>query len=150
MRIEKVVESLCRRYGTRDPYEIASCRGVNIVRLPLGGIKGYYSKCFRQRIIHINSDFSLEDQRFTCAHELGHAILHPNSNTPFLRAGTFYSIGRFEKEANCFAVDLLYSDEDLREFYQFSIVQIAECLNLPIQLVEYRLSIMERQLKFPV
>ena len=139
MHVEKVVESLCRKYGTRDPYDIANCRGIRVLHLPLGGIKGYYSKCYRQKIIHINNDFSLEDQRFTCAHELGHAILHPNSNTPFLITCTLYPIARFEKEANYFAVDLLYPDETMEEYIQFSVPEIAVCLNLDEKLVEYRL-----------
>lgn len=66
-------------------------------------------------MIHINSTASQQDQRFTCAHELGHVILHPNVNTPFLRRHTFYSVDRIEREANQFAVELLMPDELLYE-----------------------------------
>lgn len=144
MRVDQIVESLCRKYDTRNPYELAACKSIHIIKLPLGGIKGYYSKVYQQKIIHINSDFSLEDQRFTCAHELGHCILHPNSNTPFLRANTLFPVGKYEKEANYFAIDLLYSDSDIEEYAQFSIPEIAACLNLPEHLVEYRLNIMRK------
>lgn len=148
MHIKNVVESLCRKYLTRNPYELAACEKIKVVVLPLGGIKGYYSTCYRQKIIHINSDFSEHEQLLTCAHELGHGILHPDSNTPFLRANTLFPIGRFEKEAEHFAVDLLYSDEDLVEYLQFSTLQIANCLGLPMSLVEYRVSVMDKQPRF--
>ncbi|WP_371916012.1 ImmA/IrrE family metallo-endopeptidase [Paenibacillus sp. P3E] len=46
---------------------------------------GYYNSSRRLQMIHINNTASQQDQRFTCAHELGHVILHPNVNTPFLR-----------------------------------------------------------------
>lgn len=145
MRIKNVVESLCRKYMTRNPYELAACKNIKVVELSLGEIKGYYSACYRQRIIHINSDISENDRMHTCAHELGHGVLHPDSNTPFLRANTLFPIGKYEKEAEHFAVDLLYSDEEMQEYLQYSTPQIADCLNLPIQLVEYRISVMEKQ-----
>jgi Zn-dependent peptidase ImmA (M78 family) len=148
MRIKNIVESICKKYMTRNPYELAACESIKVIELPLGGIKGYYSTCYRQRIIHINSDIPENDRWHTCAHELGHGILHPNSNTPFLRANTLFPIGRFEKEAEHFAIDLLYSDEDMREYLQYSTPQIAECLNIPVSLVEYRVSVMEKQLRF--
>lgn len=142
MRIKNIAESLCKKYMTRNPYELAGCKNIRVIELPLGGIKGYYSTCYRQKIIHINSDIPEDEQLRTCAHELGHGILHPSSNTPFLRASSLFPIGKYEKEAEHFAVDLLYSDDDFQEYIQFSIPEIAECLNLPIQLVEYRLSVM--------
>jgi len=150
MRIKNIVESLCRKYATRNPYELAEYKSFQIVKTSLGGIKGYYSTCYKQRIIHINSDISEIEQRHTCAHELGHGILHPDSNTPFLRANSLFPIGKYEKEAEHFAVDLLYSDEDLQEYFEFSTPQIAECLKLPIPLVEYRLSVIKKRLRLPV
>lgn len=45
-------------------------------------------------------------QRFICAHELGHLILHPIKNT-------LYSVSKIEVEANIFAVELLVPDESL-------------------------------------
>lgn len=143
MRIKNVVESLCKKYMTRNPYELAACKNIKVVELPLGGIKGYYSTCYRQRIIHVNSDIPKDEQLRTCAHELGHGILHPNSNTPFLRANTLFPIGKFEKEAVHFAVDLLYSDEDMQEYLQYSTPEISVCLGLPVQLVEYRMSVIQ-------
>ncbi|WP_256869960.1 ImmA/IrrE family metallo-endopeptidase [Bacillus sp. CDB3] len=38
--------------------------------------------------------------------------MHKHVNTPFLRANTFLSVDRFERQANLFAVELLLPDED--------------------------------------
>lgn len=143
MRIEKIVDSLCRKYQSRDPFEIARGEGIIILDEHLGGVHGYYNKAYRQKIIHLNYNLDEEDRRKTCAHELGHGVLHPESNTPFLRANTLFPIGKYEKEADCFAVDLLYSDEQLKEFLQYSIPEIAICLDLPEKLVQYRMSILK-------
>ena len=65
--------------------------------------------------IHINQNLNEQDAKFTCAHELGHAILHPNASTPFLRSKTFLSVDKLEIEANSFAVNLLIPDETIIE-----------------------------------
>jgi len=67
------------------------------------------------KFIHINEDNDDVLSRFVCAHELGHAILHPDANTPFLKKKTFYSIERIEIEANTFAVELLLPDYTIHE-----------------------------------
>jgi len=46
-------------------------------------------------------------QRTVCAHESGHAVLHEEVNTLFLRKNTFLSVDRLEIEANTFAAFLL-------------------------------------------
>lgn len=148
MHIEEIVESLCSKYHTRNPFEIASCENILVLKEPIGNVRGYYNKAFKQRMIHLNRNLILEEQRKTCAHELGHAIMHSESNTPFLQANTLFPIGKYEKEANYFAVNLLYSDEDMEEYLQFSIPEIAACLNLSNPLVEYRLSVMKKKPQF--
>lgn len=45
----------------------------------------------RIKMIHINDHLDETLQRFTCAHELGHALLHHDINTTFLKAKTFFS-----------------------------------------------------------
>lgn len=53
------------------------------------------------------------------AHELGHAIMHPDANTPFLRKCTGLLISKMEIEANKFAAELLIDDEVFLEFQEF-------------------------------
>ena len=63
-----------------------------------------------------NTDLSESEQRFSCAHELGHALLHPDANTPFLTKYTYLSVDKYEIEANKFALKLLIPDELLFEY----------------------------------
>ncbi|TQI68966.1 uncharacterized protein DUF955 [Clostridium sp. KNHs216] len=139
MRIEKVVESLCRECGTRNPYEIASYKNIRVLFESLGTLRGYYNKRYRYRMIHINNAMSEESQRFTCAHELGHAILHPAYNAIYLQTNTLYCMNRYENEANYFAADLLISNEDLREYEAFSIPELSSVFCMDEKLIEHRL-----------
>ena len=77
-------------------------------------------------------------QLFTCAHELGHAVMHPKANTPFLREHTLFSVNKLEIEANRFAVCLCYPTAYIsREFAGCSLCQIAVALQLPTDLIDY-------------
>lgn len=145
MRIKIAIESLCEKYKTRAPFALASCKNILVLLEPLGSIRGYYNKLYRQKMIHINADLSVEEQRRVCAHELGHAILHPESNTQFLQTSTYFCVGKLEKEANFFAIDLLYPDEEMEEYLNFSIPELSACLNISEQLIRYRLSVIPQK-----
>ena len=134
-----MIQKLVRQAGTRDPFEIARQKHIIITEEPLGSIRGYYSRCHRQPVIHINSALSESQRRFTCAHELGHALLHPKANTPFLHSRTLFSVNRYEIEANRFAVWLLISDEDLAEYPDRTIPQLAQIFGVTPALMEHRL-----------
>ena len=142
MSIKQKVDFLCKEFETRDPFEIAKQLDIQIIIEPLGSIRGYYSSSYRIKFIHINQDLSSDMQRQVCAHELGHAILHPKCSTPFLRANTLFSIDKLEKEANCFMALLLYPPEQILEYAATgdTIYQIADILQLTPELVEYIIS----------
>lgn len=139
MRIVQTVETLCKKHDTRNPFELAKRLNINVTFEPLGSVRGFYARSFRHRVIHINVDLHEQQQLFTCAHELGHAIMHPNLNTLFLKTNTFFHVNKFETDANRFAVHMLYHDDFFKEMKDFTIHQVAACLNLPVSLVEYRL-----------
>ncbi|MGO4345503.1 ImmA/IrrE family metallo-endopeptidase [Paenibacillus sp. MCAF9] len=111
MAIKLLVSQLVRKYGTNNPFTIAAQKNILVLFEPLGGMMGYFNTYKRIPMIHINSDMDEQEQRFTCSHELGHAIQHPKVNTPFLRRNTLQSIEKIEREANEFAVELMISDE---------------------------------------
>lgn len=140
MDIKQFVRSLVSENGTFSPFEIAENKGIIIQMEPLGTIRGYYSKALRTKFIHINCDLDEYQQKFTCAHELGHALLHPDLSTPFLRESTLFSVDKLEVEANRFAACLCYPPNLLAEEYDScTTAQIAEILNLPLPLIEYTL-----------
>ena len=130
MEIKQRVNRLCRKYGTRDPFELAERMNILVVREPLGSINGYYNQCYRQKFIHINEELEEYRQKFTCAHELGHAVLHSKANTPFLRDNTLFSVSRLEREANCFAAELLCPDEVLLEYPGYTVGELARILGI--------------------
>lgn len=140
--IRREVAYLKRFYKTDDPFDVIAYKKILLLYEDLGSINGYYSLILRQKQIHINSNLSCFRQRFTGTHELGHAILHPKANTPFLLANTYQSVDRLEIEANKFAVEFLISDDDLWECMRcrgFSVEQTARYLGYHKELIELRL-----------
>lgn len=107
--IQKRVTKLINKYDTNNPFDIAEARGVVVRFVDLGSLFGFHTRHFRTSIIHINEAITEKQQLFTCAHELGHAVLHPDVNTAFLKSNTLYSTDRLEVEANTFAVKLLFA-----------------------------------------
>lgn len=140
MDIKATADRTARYCATRNPFDAAKSLGIIVSYESLSSVRGYYSKARRQKFIHINADLPEYRQKFVCAHELGHAIMHPDANTPFLRSNTLLSVNRLEIEANQFAACFLLSDRELREYleYGYTIGQIAMCSGLPESLVQYR------------
>ena len=69
-------------------------------------------------------------------------MLHPNANTPFLREHTLFSVDKLEVQANRFAVCLTYpSDYLMQEFDGCTVLQIAQALRLPADLIRIQLEI---------
>ncbi|MCM3041680.1 ImmA/IrrE family metallo-endopeptidase [Paenibacillus motobuensis] len=109
--IKQTVTQLVEKHRSSNPYEIASQNNVLVLFEELGDMLGYFNTYNRIKMIHINNHVDEQLQRFTCAHELGHSVLHPGVNTPFLRKNTLTSIDRIEREANQFAVEMLLPDQ---------------------------------------
>lgn len=139
MNTKPAATALARRHGTRDPFRIAQRLGVSVIFTPLTGIRGFCQVVKRCRIIYIDTALPEGEARFVCAHELGHLLLHKGCNRIFLDRHTYFPVNRFEVEANRFAVDLLYDDEDLRPFLEHPVTLAADCLGIPTELAEYRL-----------
>ncbi|MEK5182160.1 ImmA/IrrE family metallo-endopeptidase [Paenibacillus odorifer] len=104
---ESKAKRLIKLCGSNDPLIIASQRGIIISYEDLGKVWGYFHYFNRVPLIHINNNLDEFGSRFTLAHEIGHYMLHPNINTPYLKANTLFSIDRIEREANQFALNLL-------------------------------------------
>ncbi|MEC1437381.1 ImmA/IrrE family metallo-endopeptidase [Bacillus sonorensis] len=103
------IKSITEKFQTNNPFKIAKELGIEVVFEDLGKALGYYSRHFRVKFIHINQNANEHSKEFICAHELGHAIFHPDANTPFLKRQTLFSTDRIELEANLFAINLLFS-----------------------------------------
>ena len=132
---KKIAEKLIKKFHTNCPFQLAREMGVVILFERLGNTLGYFNKYKRIRIIHINQELSEADQQFACAHELGHSVLHPAVNTPFLKRNTLFSISKIEREANEFAIELLLPDTLLHEYNDISLSQIAATCGVPHNLL---------------
>lgn len=128
---KKKAASLIRRFHTNDPFTLADALGIRILYSDLGGTWGCCTTYKRIKFIHINTEISEEEQRFTCAHELGHAVLHPGMSLPYLRAHTLFSPAVYERQANTFAVELLLPDALLYEYPDCTLDRLAKFAGLP-------------------
>lgn len=133
MDIKEFVLNITEKHGTINPFEIAENKGIIVLYEDLGNTLGFYNTYKRIKFIHINNQIDETTQRFVCAHELGHTVLHPKANTPFLRNQTFFSVDRLEIEANTFAVELLLTDEMISAYEdtRLSIQEVAEIHGVP-------------------
>lgn len=71
---------------------------------------------YNKKIIWINSEETVERQRFTTAHELGHGLLHPEENIIDYRMTGCFS--QKESEANEFAGRLLMPEKEIQKVKQ--------------------------------
>lgn len=137
MCVKERVLQLIKKHHTNDPFKIAQEKDITILYQELGKIGGYFRSYKRMPIIHINNSLDVEMQRVVCAHELGHAVLHPSVNTTFFKRNTFFSTDKLENEANTFAAHLLIPDSSFQNclIEQMTINNIASLHNVPVELV---------------
>lgn len=137
MWIKEKITQLKERYKTDCPYQLAEQLKIQIMQHNLHHeINGYYKYDRRNQYIVINSNLDDYMQRVVCAHELGHAVLHKHTNTPFMRKSTFLSVDKIETEANRFAAELLIEDKVLYECETYQ--QLASIHNVPVELIRLK------------
>jgi Zn-dependent peptidase ImmA (M78 family) len=118
MWIEKKVKDLFEKYNTNDPFVLAENLNIIINQYDLGETFGFFQHCYRKKIINVNINLDEAWKKFVVAHELGHALLHPDINTPFLKRNTLLSIEKIEREANYFACYLLLLNTEPGSFIE--------------------------------
>ena len=138
MDIKNIVDILCRKYKTRNPYTLASELGI-IVQYgeKMDKVRGFYLYYSGIKLICLGNNLPNCTERFVLSHEIGHAILHKQSSAPFLQS-TFLSVDKMEREANKFAVELIITDEDLQEHWEYTIDEWAMYYGLPREIIELR------------
>lgn len=134
-----IAESLVAQYKTRNPFEIAEQMGILVLDVPLTDVLGFTQKVQRQSIIYLADNLENHQRNFICAHELGHICMHDHMNCVFLSRSTQLVTGRYETEAQHFAVDLLFDDYDLQDYLNYPISTVANILGVDDDLAEYRM-----------
>lgn len=121
MDIKKLVNGIVDRHNTRDPFRIAAENNIYILYEELGKNLGYFSNLFRIKTIRINDHADPFLQPFICTHAF-------NRNS-------FIANCKIEKEANQFAVELLFPDELIAGHPEIDIYNLARTFGIPYQLV---------------
>lgn len=136
-QIKRIVERLVKKYKTSDPYELAACLGIRVEfwNYP-PELNGLYQYVERTQHIYINANLDEFNKSGTCAHELGHAILHRTYNCTFLSTHTLNNMNKYEIEANIFAAYLLTYNKNLLEFQNCTYKQIAATLCIPEEYIK--------------
>lgn len=104
-------KTLIRKYKTHDPFTIADALNIHIRYAQFeDGTRGLYYRTLRQRFIVIHEDLNEAWKKFVCAHEIGHDRLHPGLSRFWLDEHSISNPGKYEREANHFAANLLIPD----------------------------------------
>ena len=139
-RIFRIPERLIERHDTRDPFQLARLLGYYVKFINTKKQKGFCKIYLNNYFIFINSNMSLQMQRMTCAHELGHLLLHKDALTirDYLVEMEIFDItNQRELEANQFAANLLIDEEELLELLREGndVVRIASMLNVNVNML---------------
>ena len=138
MDIRSVVDNLCRKYKTRNPYELIDAMGIILqYGENMEKVRGFYLYANRIKLICVGNGLPEHIERFVISHELGHAVMHKQSSAPFLQS-TFLSLDKMEIEANKFAAELVIPDEEIMEHWEYTIDEWAMFYGLPREVIELR------------
>lgn len=114
MEIEKFVQKLIKKYHTTCPFELAAALNIEIWYEDLSpSTYGFIYRVLRRKYIALNRNHSIETQRFTCAHELGHYFFDKGTGYYFIEQHTLFHPGKYERRANHFAVTLLTQESEI-------------------------------------
>lgn len=123
----KKAQSLCRKYGTTDPFRI--CREKDIVvidkEMPRQ-LKGLTVTKKRISFIYINSliFLSKEEREFVCGHELGHIFLCHEENVIFTKTNTLQVQNKEENEADLFSASILLERHNMDDLKAMTVEQV--------------------------
>lgn len=143
INIHARVKHLISKYNTRNPLKIISHLGIKVKYEDLNETKGFYIRLLSNKFIVVNSSLTNNEKRIVLAHELGHALLHNNKSTCFIREYTLFPRGRHENEANKFAAELLIDESsfDKCNLETMTIEQLSCYYGVPKELIKYKFNI---------
>lgn len=138
MAIKQKANSMARKFNSRNPLEIIKNLNVILVYYPLKDVRGFYQFFQRNNIIYIDDNLPENEQIVVCAHELGHMLLHKNSNALFMDTRTHFVTTKYENEANTFAAELLIPDEIIWENPNMTKSQIAHLAGYDEKIMDFK------------
>ncbi len=138
-KIKEKVQNIVLLYKTADPEEICEKMGIIILEQELPDcVNGFMLKYLSSKFIIINQSLDYDDKRVTIAHELGHIVLHEETNSIILSTNTSFCVSKYEREADCFAAYLLMELEmpSLDEFESVTSQEISKFIHMPQSVVD--------------
>lgn len=143
------VNTIVKRYSTRDPLLLAEFLGIHIYPVKeFTELLGMYTIVNQRRAILLNSNLDERLLRLVVAHEIGHDRLHQDltRQCPFREFQVTDVTTRPEYEANVFAAHLLIEDEQLLALIGegYDVVQLACILDVNTNLLLIKLNEMNR------
>lgn len=137
-----IVNGLLETYGTLNPFELCDYMNIKIMHSNLGKeIKGFFQRTPNDyEIIHLNSELVLEEKKYICAHELGHAILHTDLSISFFIENTLQVKNKYEIQADKFAAELLlYDIESNYAINELTLSQLSAYYGVPEHLIKLKM-----------
>ena len=149
-RAVELSSGLIRKYGIRDPFRLAQLLDITVKYISTKRQKGLCAMIDDIPFIFVNRNMSEEMQRMTCAHELGHILLHADvlsGQKPLLEYELFDIRNAAEFEANAFAANLLIDEQELLDLMHDGAVMVAAAssLNINVNLLMIRLLQMRKE-----
>lgn len=141
--VDKIADGLVKKYNTASPFELCDFLGIAVLYQDLPeSVNGFFVKIMKNFAVVINSNLEDDDRRLVCAHELGHILMHSETNYISLSSRTSLSTSRYEHEADMFAVALLLNDCDALlgvDLEGLSVFEISRISHIPLELVKAKL-----------
>lgn len=152
-KAQQEAEKIIATYGIKEPvvpiFDIAKNFGLQVkfIKMPknLDNVAGFLDK--EGKIIYVNNDDVPNRQTFTVAHELGHYVLEhtPDEYKVLLRLPGI-ATNDVEKEANCFAANILVPETILDKIMkQYSLgkdayVELSRIFGVSSEMMKNRLN----------
>ena len=140
LSIVRIADQLCKKHGTRDPYELADALGIHILYRPFKEQKGAYQVILGNFFIFLKEGMDDALERIVLLHEIGHHVLHRKmTDARVFQEFNIFNMreNRMEYEANIFAAQISLPDEEVLAYIRdgYDIQQIACEMNSDINLV---------------
>jgi len=112
--INRLVSNFVVKYGTANPYTLASYLKIRIITTDLPeNLRGFLVRVLRRKIIILNDQLSEIGAKVVLCHELGHVRLHSGYGYHFHPNQTYYIPAKREREASEYGARLLSYSHDL-------------------------------------
>lgn len=140
-KISVLVSKLIEDFNTTSPYEICEQMGILIMHYDLPDkVKGFYIKYNGVYVIILHEELEHDEELVVLSHELGHIILHGDTNIMRIAFYTELCTSRYEKEADLFAAELLLRNYGFssKDYEGFSVEEISCMTHIPKSLIELK------------